>query len=52
VRHLVPFHHDPSHDDDQLDALYRPLTTSGHSFGVTPAREGETVELAAVVASA
>jgi phosphoribosyl 1,2-cyclic phosphodiesterase len=43
VGHLVPFHHDPGHDDDHLDARYRAVATAGHPFPVTPAREGETV---------
>ena len=40
VRHLVPFHHDPWHSDDRLDALYRPLAGGVAGFAVTPAREG------------
>ena len=51
VRHLVPFHHDPSHGDDQLDALYRPLTGGVTSFAVTPAREGAVVDLDSLVSS-
>jgi len=44
VRHLVPFHHDPGHDDATLDRLYAPLMT-GYPFRVTPAREGSTFAL-------
>jgi hypothetical protein len=42
VRHLVPFHHDPSHDDDMLDALYGGggLGVADGVMAVTPAREG------------
>lgn len=43
VRHLVPFHHDPSHDDARLDALFAGLDRRALPFRVTPAREGETV---------
>ena len=41
---LVPFHHDPSHDDDALDALYADAAR-GRSFPVIPAREGETLDV-------
>jgi len=41
VRHLVPFHHDPRHDDKQLDELFDAAVRSGPwSFEITPAREG------------
>jgi phosphoribosyl 1,2-cyclic phosphodiesterase len=40
VRHLVPFHHDPSHDDDTLDKLYAELATDG--LPITPAYESLT----------
>ena len=41
VRHLVPFHHDPRHDDKQLDELFDEAVRSGPwSFDITPAREG------------
>ena len=49
VRHLVPFHHDPSHGDDQLDALYRPLLGGVMGFAVTPAREGAVVDVDSLV---
>jgi phosphoribosyl 1,2-cyclic phosphodiesterase len=41
VRHLVGFHHDPSHDDDRLDALYDAYVD--HPLRVTPAREGAVI---------
>ena len=44
VRHLVPFHHDPSHDDAALDRLYAPLV-QGRPFEVTPATEGSTFDV-------
>jgi phosphoribosyl 1,2-cyclic phosphodiesterase len=52
VRHLVPFHHDPSHTDDRLDALYRPLTAGVAGFAVTPAREGAVLDVGNLVHSA
>ena len=45
VRHLVPFHHDPSHDDDTLDALFDGSEHGDLPFGVTAAREGSTFEV-------
>jgi ribonuclease BN (tRNA processing enzyme) len=50
VRHLVAFHHDPSHDDTRLDAIYRRLDPTDRAFPVTPAREGTTVVAGAAVA--
>jgi ribonuclease BN (tRNA processing enzyme) len=38
VRHLIAFHHDPRHDDSQLDDLFSPVDLP---FAVTPAREGD-----------
>jgi phosphoribosyl 1,2-cyclic phosphodiesterase len=49
VRHLVPFHHDPSHGDDQLDTLYHPLTGGFPGLAVTPAREGAVIDLGRLV---
>lgn len=46
VKHLVPFHHDPSHTDSTLDALYAELLEEHRpDFKVTPAREGDTFVL-------
>jgi ribonuclease BN (tRNA processing enzyme) len=45
VGHLVPFHHDPDHDDDHLDARYRALEHAGHPFAITPAREGASIDV-------
>lgn len=42
VRTLVPFHHDPNHDDRMLDALYAPDRLGDRPFAVVPAREGAT----------
>ena len=45
ARHLIGFHHDPSHDDTQLDAIYARDEISTLPFTVTPAREGATFAL-------
>jgi phosphoribosyl 1,2-cyclic phosphodiesterase len=37
---LMPFHHDPAHDDDTLDACFE--TTASARVPIVPAREGET----------
>ena len=38
---FMPFHHDPEHDDDMLDAMFR------RGEGIIPAREGATFEVGA-----
>lgn len=46
VRHLVPFHHDPGHNDADLDLLYaNAMTSLEPEFTVTPAQEGMVFEL-------
>ena len=46
VRKLVPFHHDPSHADRDLDAIYAEATATLHPpFAVEPAREGAVFDL-------
>lgn len=48
VKQLVPFHHDPSHSDQDLDRLYADLTAGTDSrIQVTPGMEGMTFDLAA-----
>jgi ribonuclease BN (tRNA processing enzyme) len=43
VRCLVPFHHDPRHDDSQLDDLFGSAgRTHDLPFSVTPAHEGDS----------
>lgn len=43
VKHLVPFHHDPSHNDDDLDRLITETILSVQPpFSVTPGTEGAT----------
>jgi phosphoribosyl 1,2-cyclic phosphodiesterase len=46
VRQLVPFHHDPSHTDQDLDRLWaEQLTADPVPFKVTPGMEGMTFHL-------
>jgi len=41
VRHLVPFHHDPSHTDDDLDRLMaEAIDAAKPAYRVTPGQEG------------
>ena len=43
---VVPFHHDPSHSDDELDRLMaEALADAPATLAVTPDREGEVFEL-------
>jgi phosphoribosyl 1,2-cyclic phosphodiesterase len=46
VGHLILFHHDPSHDDDALDAMLERAAKLAEPSGLTvsSAREGVTVE--------
>lgn len=46
VRHLVPFHHDPSHSDVILDRLYEEVNKSNDlPFELSPAVEGASFVL-------
>lgn len=46
VKQFVPFHHDPSHTDQDLDRLFADLLANVQpSFRVTPGMEGMTFEL-------
>ncbi len=46
VRHLAPFHHDPSHTDLILDRLYEDAQSAGElPFELTPATEGSCYEV-------
>jgi phosphoribosyl 1,2-cyclic phosphodiesterase len=48
VKHLVPFHHDPSHTDADLDRLIaQAVHTAQPSFAVTPGTEGAIFDLPA-----
>ena len=48
VRHLVPFHHDPGHDDEQLDEMYGSIPPGDSGLAITPAREGASVSVGQV----
>jgi phosphoribosyl 1,2-cyclic phosphodiesterase len=41
VKRLMPFHFDPAHDDDMLDAFF--AADGEYGFTIEPAREGATV---------
>jgi phosphoribosyl 1,2-cyclic phosphodiesterase len=46
ARHLVPFHHDPSHSDADLDRLFGEVVADADpAFRVTPGQEGATFEI-------
>lgn len=46
VKHLVPFHHDPAHTDDQIDLMIaQAIAESAPPFQVTPGMEGALFEL-------
>jgi phosphoribosyl 1,2-cyclic phosphodiesterase len=47
VKHFVPFHHDPTHNDDLLDRLFEAARKNLHPpYLVTPSREGLALEVA------
>jgi len=47
VKHFVPFHHDPSHNDKTLDRLLNEqIKLYSSKFKTTPGLEGDTFELA------
>lgn len=47
VKHFVPFHHDPTHDDDTLDKMFEGILGEMQpSYRVTPSREGLSLETA------
>jgi phosphoribosyl 1,2-cyclic phosphodiesterase len=47
VKHLVPFHHDPAHNDEDLDRLMAvAIAAAKPAFIVIPGTEGTTFELA------
>jgi phosphoribosyl 1,2-cyclic phosphodiesterase len=45
VEHLVLFHHDPAHSDEQVEALAEEAYALAGGIAITIAREGESVEL-------
>src|SRR4029077_3686957 len=48
AKQIVPFHHDPSHDDEMLDRLFdHAVTAFKCPVPASPGREGATFELGA-----
>jgi hypothetical protein len=47
VRRLMPFHHDPGHTDDEIDAMTAAIASQAPSLEVVPGREGRHVDVAA-----
>jgi phosphoribosyl 1,2-cyclic phosphodiesterase len=46
TKQLIPFHHDPTHSDDELDQLFdKQIRSMRPSFKVTPGAEGMIFEL-------
>ena len=46
VGHFMPFHFDPAHDDDTLDAFFADaIGAHAEPFAITPAREDATFEV-------
>jgi ribonuclease BN (tRNA processing enzyme) len=45
VRRLLPFHHDPSHSDHQIDLLLKEARETRPPFEIIPGFEGTTIEL-------
>jgi ribonuclease BN (tRNA processing enzyme) len=46
VRQLMPFHHDPSHGDEQLDAMLAEVGERASTVEVVAGREGANFEVA------
>lgn len=48
VKHFVPFHHDPTHSDDELDRIFaEAMAERGSIDRVTPSKEGLSLEIVA-----
>jgi ribonuclease BN (tRNA processing enzyme) len=48
VKHFVPFHHDPAHNDDQIDKMIIDAVQETHPFfDITPGLEGLNIQLGA-----
>ena len=46
AKHLVPFHHDPAHSDDDLDRMFARAMDAAHpEFAVTPGTEDSTFDV-------
>jgi phosphoribosyl 1,2-cyclic phosphodiesterase len=50
AKHLVPFHHDPAHTDDDLDRMMSRAADAGAKLAVTPGTEGARFDLGAAPA--
>jgi len=47
VKHFIPFHHDPTHSDDDLDRMFKQIVDElNPSYEVTPGCEGSSLEVA------
>jgi ribonuclease BN (tRNA processing enzyme) len=47
VRRLMPFHHDPGHDDEELDGMMAAIGEQARSVELVPGREGLQLQIAA-----
>jgi len=46
TKHFIPFHHDPTHNDDDLDRMFKQaMDELDPSYAVTPSREGLSLEV-------
>ena len=45
VKRLMPFHHDPAHDDHTLDGFFDGPTRSAEAFTIEPAREDASFDI-------
>lgn len=46
VKHFAPFHHDPTHNDDTLDRMFKQtIEAMQPSYRVTPSREGLEIDI-------
>jgi len=46
VKHFVPFHHDPTHSDNDLDRMFaEAMEERDSTYPVTPSREGLSLEV-------
>jgi ribonuclease BN (tRNA processing enzyme) len=46
VKHLVLFHHDPSHSDEQVEALADEGRSLAGGLALSVAREGDVLQIA------
>lgn len=46
AKHFIPFHHDPTHNDDDLDRMFKQAVDEFNpAYAVTPSQEGLSLEL-------